>query len=347
MDIQEAVRQLPKTDLHCHLDGSLRPETMLEIARDEGVNLGTSDLDELKTKLVCGKKVKSLPTFLEAFGYTCAVLQSKEALERVAYELAEDAAKENVRYLEVRFAPMLATEKGLSPQEVVQSIRKGLERAEQAYPIQTNQIICALRNLPPEESVKVAKIAVELMSERVVAFDLAHAEWGNPPGEHAEAFRIAKEAGLGLTVHAGEDYGPPSIKEAIDLCQAQRIGHGRTLHQSPELEARVKDAWIPLECCPSSNVQIDLVPTFQDHPLKGYLEREVPLTLCTDNRLLTGIQVTDEYLRMMDAFSPSWEKVVEIARNGFRAAFVPESKRNEMLREFDEVVTRLNVETSE
>jgi adenosine deaminase len=317
----DVLRQLKKSDLHCHLDGSMRAETILDVARNEKIDLKTTDVATLRSILLCGRKVSSLPEFLRAFDITCSVLQSREAIERVAFELAEDAAKENVRILEVRYAPVLSTNHGLTMEEVVEAMQKGLKRAQAQYAIRTGIILCALRNRDPNESIDLANLAVGFKRKGVVGFDLAQAEHGNPAGKHAEAFRIASRGGLGITVHAGEDFGPESIRQAIDDCGATRIGHGLTLWQDRALEKRVIDSGIVLECCPSSNVQINLIPTFADHPLKGYLERGVKVTLNTDNRLLTGITVTDEYIRAHTKLGLTLAQLTTIADNGQRAAF--------------------------
>jgi adenosine deaminase len=331
--LTEAIEKLPKTDLHCHVDGSLRPETILDIAKKEKVDLGVSSLQELKQILVCGRRVSTLQEFLRAFKMTTPVMQTEEALERIAYELAEDAYKENVRYFEVRFTPIWCTEKGLTHEQVFLATEKGLARARKQYGIRTGIIVCAIRIFDPKISVELAHLAVSLKNKGVVGFDLAHAEKGNPPGKHAEAYRIAAKGGLGLTVHAGEDCGPESIREALDECGAMRIGHGLTLSQDPALEARIREENIPLECCPSSNVQINLVRDYADHPVRGYLQRGVRATLNTDNRLLTGINVTDEYLRCQKHLGMTWDELKTVALNGFHAAFLPEKEKAKLLGE--------------
>lgn len=318
---------LPKTDLHCHLDGSMRPETILALAARDGVALGTDDITELKRRLVCGEKVRDLPQFLQAFDITCAVLQTPHAAERIAYELAEDAHLEGVRYIEVRYSPYLMTQRGMSYDDAIRAVHRGLARAQADFGVRSGQIICALRVLDPKLSVDLALAAVRGRAYGVVGYDLAHAEKGNPPWIHAEAFRIAAEGGLGLTVHAGEAAGPDSILDAINSCKARRLGHGLTLHEDRGLEARVKAEGIAVECCPSSNVQISLIPSFDRHPLKGYLERGLLATLNTDNRLLTGIGVTDEYLRAHEHLGLTRAELVTVAENGFRAAFLDEATK--------------------
>ncbi len=332
MTLAEAIEKLPKTDLHCHLDGAIRPETILDIAKKHRLDFGSLSLNELKKRLVLGERVSSLENFLKAFDITCAVMQWGDAIERIAFELAEDSAKENVRYLEVRMAPGYRNSGNLSDADVMRSIRRGLARAEKKYPIRTNMIVCAIRIFEPSESIEMAKLAVSLKNEGVVGFDLAHAERNNPAGNHREAFEIVKKGGVHRTVHAGEDDGPQSIRQALDLCFAERLGHGLTLYQDPELEARVAREGITVECCPSSNVQISLIPSWKDHPLPRYLKNGVKATLNTDNRLLTGIRVTDEYLRAAKTFDLTWNQIKTIALNGFRGAFLPEDEKASFLK---------------
>jgi len=334
LSLKEAIRLLPKTDLHCHLDGSLRPETVLDIANEERIDIGATDIGTLRKKLVCGEKVTDLPQFLQAFDITCAVLQSKKAIERVAFELAEDAFLEGVRYIEVRYSPILMMNKGLTMDEAIHAVYLGLQRAQKKYTIRATQIICALRVLDPKVSFELAQAAIRNKKYDVVGFDLAHAEKGNLPSVHAAAFRAARQAGLHATVHAGEAAGPDSILDAINSCKAERLGHGLTLHEDRGLEERVKRENITVECCPSSNVQISLIREFQNHPIKGYLQRGVPATLNTDNRLLTGITVSDEYARAYEHLQLSWSQLVTLAENGFKAAFVNEAEKKNLLDEF-------------
>ncbi|MFH1017766.1 MAG: adenosine deaminase [Pseudomonadota bacterium] len=343
MNLREALLRLPKTDLHCHLDGSMRAETIMDIARKESVALGTDDLSELKKRLVSGRRVSTLETFLKAFKLTTPVMQTREGIERIAFELAEDAAAENVRYLEVRFTPIWCVQKGLSHREVMLAAESGLKKAEALYPIRTGLIICAIRIREPGLSMELAQLAVSLKNDGVVGFDLAHAEQGNPAKEHAEAFQFAKKNGLGITVHAGEAYGPGSISQAIKYCGAVRIGHGRTLCEDPALEQRVKELGIAIECCPSSNVQINLTPSFADHPVRGYVQRGLIATLNTDNRLLTGIRVTDEYVRCAEELHMTWEELKTTALNGFRAAFLPEDEKSALSRAAQDEMNRISL----
>jgi|JI10StandDraft_1071094.scaffolds.fasta_scaffold46149_2 adenosine deaminase len=322
MNIQDFIQQLPKTDLHCHLDGSMRVQTVHELAKEAGLSIAKLSLDELKKELVCGEKVTSLPDFLKAFKITSAVMLTENALKRIAFELVEDAAKENVRRLEIRYYPGWMTEGGLKLEQVILAVESGIEQAKKKYSIEVGTILCAIRIFSPEESEKMARLAVEMKSHGVVGFDLVHAERGNPAKNHRKAFDIAAKAGLGITVHAGEDEASWSIEDAIDYCHAQRIGHGRTLIEDEKLIQKVIDKNIAIEACPSSNVQIGLTSEFSQHPLKKLLEKGVRVTLNTDNRLLTGILVSDEYLRCHQFLGMDEKQLTQMAANGFEASFL-------------------------
>ena len=341
MNIKQALQKLPKTDLHCHLDGSMRAETVLDIAKEMNLPLATLSIEEIKAKLVCGKKVTSLPVFLDAFGITCSVMQTQKALQRIAYELVEDAAKENVRYLEIRYHPGFLCDQGLTLEQIVLSVETGIEQAKKKYAIQVGVIMCAIRIFDPKESEKLAHFSVEMKSNGIVGFDLAHAERGNPAKNHSKAFEIAAKGGLGITVHAGEDEAPWSIDEAIDFCHAQRIGHGLTLIKDEKVIQKVIQKNISIEACPSSNVQIDLIPTFKDHPIQKLFDKGVSMTLNTDNRLLTGIEVTDEYLRCNEMLGMDWKTLSQIAINGFKAAFLPSDQKKKLVDQIQKEIDQI------
>ena len=322
------IHALPKAELHVHLDGSLRPQTLIELAREYRQHLPSEDPGEI-ARYMHVTDARDLVDYLERFRITLSVMQTADALERIAYELAEDTAAENVRYLEVRFCPMLNTEGGLSSHDAVEAALRGLRRAEKDHGIRTGVIICALRSLDPQISLQMAEVAVDFQGRGVVAFDLAGAENGNPPSEHITAFQLAADANLPITVHAGEAYGTPSIHEAIHYCHARRIGHGTRLFEDPDLLRFVNDFRIPLEICLTSNVQTRAVTAAEEHPLRLYYDQGLMLNLNTDNRMMSGTTVTDEYLLAHRALGFTWEELCELAIMSFESAFLswPE-KRN-------------------
>lgn len=322
--IDEAfVRAMPKADLHCHLDGSLRISTILELAKENNVELPTTDPAELRDAVQAGKLCTDLVEYLKAFDITCKVLQTEASLERAAFELAEDAAAENVRYIEVRYAPVLHTAEGLRLDKIVQAVLDGLHRAERSYDIKTGLIICGIRNMDPEISLRMAELAIAFKNRGVVGFDLAGAEVDNPAKHHREAFYLIRNNNINVTIHAGEAYGPDSIAQAIHYCGAHRIGHGTRLRESGDLLNYVNDHRIPLEVCIKSNIQTRSAKSLASHPFKFYLDLGLRVTLNTDNRLITDTTVTDEYMLAQRQWNLSAEELGWIMENGFQSAFLP------------------------
>lgn len=331
---RETLHAWPKAELHCHLDGSMRLETMLELARASGkLSLLPSDsVDGLHEVLMGIEDGDSLEDFLVWFRYTIPLLQTREALSRAAYELAEDNARENVRYLEVRYGPVLHTEEGLSLDEVNDAVLDGLRRAEADFGIRTGLIICGLRDRYESASLQQAELAVRARDRGVVAFDLAGGEAGNPAKAHLSAFYHARNHLLGLTIHAGEAWGPDSIRQALLYNGAHRIGHGITLVEDPDLMLYVRDRQIALEVCPSSNVQTKVVESLEAHPIRMLVESGVPVTVNTDNRLFTRTSVTEELWRAHSRCGLTAAQLREVVLNGFRHAFLPWDEKQELVR---------------
>jgi adenosine deaminase len=336
----ERLLALPKAELHVHLDGSLRPETMLELARERDVTLPADEVRSLADHMLV-KDATRLEDYLERFHLTLAVMQDAEAIERIAYELAEDHALERVRYMEVRFAPVLNTEGGLTAHEVLDAALMGLARAEADFDIQTAVIVCALRSLPPTSSLEMAELAVAYADRGVCAFDVAGAEAGNPVRDHLEALRTAETAGLPITIHAGEGFGAVSIRQAVELGRAGRIGHGTRLLEDRALLASVRDAGIPLEVCLTSNVQTRVAASYAEHPLRQFVDEGLRVCLCTDNRLMSGVTLSEEYEHARDSLGCSWDELVVIARTGFEAAYAPTAVKSRLLSRFDAEMTYL------
>jgi adenosine deaminase len=337
---RERLLALPKPELHVHLDGSVRPRTMVELARERGVPLPTLDPDELGRRMVA-TDTRSLEDYLLRFQLILSVMQDRPALERIAYELAEDNASEGVRWLEARYCPALNTRAGLSLADAVEGTLDGLARAEAELPIRTGVILCALRDHDPAESSAIAEVGVAYRERGVVGFDLAGPERGYPAAAHRDAFRTAAAGGLGITVHAGEADGPESIEQALDDCGAQRIGHGTRLRQDAALLHRVRDRQIPLEVCITSNVQTGAAASAAEHPVRAYYDAEVAVTLNTDNRLVSGTTVTDEYWIAHRELGFGWSEIVEIARTGFRSAFLPDAGKAALLERVERELAQL------
>lgn len=323
---RDVLRRLPKPELHCHLDGSLRPATLAELAGECGLRLPSSAPEDV-ARMMCVTDAATLDEYLTRFEYTIAVLQSEAALERVAYELVEDARADGVRYIEVRNAPLLNTERGLTADAVVEATVCGLERGEREFGVTARFIVCALRHLSPESSLEQARLAVAHKDRGVVGFDLAGGEAGNPASDHAAAFRYAREHDLAVTVHAGEGDGADSIRQAVHDCGANRIGHGARLFEDPSLAQYVNDRRIALEMCPTSNVQTRAVRSYAEHPFREYFAKGMNVTLNTDNRLMSGTTLTDEYLHAANEMGFTVADLSLVALNGFASAFVPWDER--------------------
>jgi adenosine deaminase len=329
----ETLRRLPKTDLHLHLDGSLRPRTVWELAQEQGVRLPAKSAADLARKLVAGPQVKSLGDYLKTFDITLSVLQVPDALERVSYELAEDCAAENVRHMEVRYSPILHQAKGLRLPAILEPVLAGLKRAERDFRLSTGVIICGMRNISPRRSLELARLAVAYKDRGVVAFDLAGEEKDHPARDHRRAFRLVADANLASTVHAGEGFGPPSIAQALHDCGAHRIGHGTRLREDTGLLHYVNDHRIPLEVCLTSNVQTRTVKSLKDHPFRLYLDMGLRVTLNTDNRTVSNTNLTKEYALATRAFRLSPYQVKRILVGGFKSAFLPYAEKARLLRQ--------------
>lgn len=325
-DIREVIRRLPRTDLHLHLDGSLRPQTMIELADAYGIALPRPDAAALGAYMHV-TDARDLVDYLARFDITVSLMQTADALERIAYELVEDCAAENLRYIEVRFAPWLNTKGGLSEEEVLDAVLAGLQRGRQDFGTRSGVIVCSLRHRPPNESLRSAQAAVAFKDRGVVAYDLAGPEDGHPPTQHQLAFDYAATNNLGITIHAGEAYGPASIREAVHRCHARRLGHGTRLHEDQDLMDFVNDFRIPIEICLTSNVQTRVTPEFAEHPLRLYYDYGLVVTLCTDNRLMSATTVTDEYMRAHEHLGFDATELAEIALMGFESAFLPHAEK--------------------
>jgi adenosine deaminase len=331
---RERLLRLPKAELHVHLDGSLRPATLIELARERGVELPALDADSLALRMVVTDAV-DLEGYLERFSLTLAVMQDAEAIERIAYELAEDHALQSVCWLEVRFCPGLCRAGGLAAEAVLDAALAGLERARREHGIPSAVIVTALRSLESASSCEMAELAVAYRDRGVCAFDLAGAEKGHPVRDHVDAVRIARAGGLPLTIHAGEGFGPASIREAVELGHAARLGHGTRLGEDSALLEHVRAAGIVLEVCLTSNVQTRVVASYTDHPARMYFDAGVRVSLCTDNTLMSGVTLTDEYEKAQSLLGFSWNELVQVARMGFEGAFAPQETKRELLATFE------------
>ncbi len=325
------IKRMPKTDLHVHLDGSIRIDSLIELARKQNIDLPSSLPKNLKSILVPGIKCRSLEDYLKPFEIILTILQEEEALARVAYELAEDSAKENVWYLEVRYSPVLHTRRGMKLTTIIDAVLTGLRQAERRYNIKTGVIICGMRNISPATSIILADLAVAYKNRGIVGFDLAGMEENYPAKHHREAFYRILNNNINCTAHAGEAYGPDSIHQALHYCGAHRIGHGTRLKEDGDLLNYVNDHRIPLEVCITSNVQTKAVPSFDQHPLKFYYDFGLRVTINTDNRLVSDTTVTRELVLAAKYAQLNMADLKTIIVAGFKSAFLPMREKAIML----------------
>ena len=342
---RELVHRAPKVLLHEHLDGGLRPVTVLELAREAGYeDLPADEPGPLADWFFEGAARGTLPLYLEGFRHTIAVMQTEQALERVAYEFIEDMALDGVVYAEVRFAPHFHTAGGLGLDAVMASVLRGLRRGREDHGVHYGLIVCAMRNQSKKLSLKLAELAVAYRERGCVGFDLAGEEAGHPAKEHLKAFQYALRMNFSITVHAGESFGPESIWQALQYCGAHRLGHGTRLIEDivvyegkviklGSLAQYVLDKRVPIEVCLSSNVHTGAAPSMAEHPFRTYLDQGYRVTLNTDNRLMSRTSMTDEYMLAVNEFGCSLADLERLSINGIKSCFQHYDRRVEMLYE--------------
>ncbi len=344
MKLDEAtLRALPKALLHEHLDGVLRPKTLVELAKESKyTKLASYDPQTLAEWFHRGASRGSLAQYLEGFAHTIAVMQTDEALERVAYEQVEDLQQDGVVYFETRFAPLFHTKKGLNHHQVVSAVLKGLERGRKKFGVPSGLILCAMRNMPASRSLEMAELAVEFRERGVEGFDLAGEEGGYPPKKHIHAFHYIQRQNFNITIHAGEGYGKESIWQAIQYCGAHRIGHGTRLIDDivisdgkvvklGQLAQYVLDKRIPLEICLLSNVHTGASPSLAEHPFKVFYQERFRVTLNTDNRLMSNTSMTREFQAATETFGLTLDDLEKITINAMKSAFIPYAGRCEII----------------
>jgi adenosine deaminase len=337
---RELLRRLPKAELHCHLDGSLRPETMLDLGREFDRPMPAPDADSLREYMTVDD-ARNLEDYLERFAITLSVMQTEPALERIAYELAEDAARDGVRYIEVRYAPVLNVREGLSLEQAVEAPLRGLARAEAAHGIKGRVIVTAIRNMAPSVSRELAELAVAYRHRGVVGFDLAGGEAGNPATAHRGAFEYARGNDLACTCHAGEGDGADSIRQAVHVCGVHRIGHATRLIEDTSLTDYCNDRRIALEICLTSNIQTRVADSYASHPFREYYDRGLNVVLNTDNRLMSGVTLTDEYMHAAEALDFDFDELARVALNGFESCFLPFEERMQLVAEVQREIAAL------
>lgn len=323
--------EIPKIELHCHIDGSIRPSTILDIAVRENMDIPTTDLNEFLEYVRAPKECNSLNEYLQRFGYPNMVMQSKENIERITYEVMVDAHNDNIKYIELRFAPLLHMNKGLTADEVIESSISGISKATKEFGIIGNLILCCMRHEDPSRSILLVEIAKKYLNRGVVAIDLAGNEHDFAPELHSEAFDLAKEYGFNITIHAGETGKSENIIKSINLLHASRIGHGVNCMDNADALNLVKKKHITLEMCPTSNIQTKAVTSYGNHPIATFHKDGVNVNISTDNRTVSNITLTGEYeiLSNIDFFDHDDYKSIYL--NSVNASFA-DAKTKEALK---------------
>ena len=338
MTTENIIRDVPKVLLHDHLDGGLRPQTIIELADEHGYKkLPTKDPEELAKWFHRGANKGNLVEYLQGFEHTCGVMQTKDSLERVAYEMMEDMKKDGVCYVETRFAPVFHTQKGLYYEDTVNAVLKGLERGKKDFDVGFGLIICGMRNM--KNTLDFAELAVNFRNQGVVGFDLAGEEGGYPPKKHIDAFQFIERANFNITIHAGEAFGKESIWQAIQWCGAHRIGHATHLMEDftfdkngnvlsfGELAQYILDKRIPLEICLLSNVHTGAVDKIENHPFGILFKEKFRVIINTDDRLMSDTTMTKEFQLAIKHFNLSFDDVEKLTINAMKSAFIHYNER--------------------
>ena len=336
MVTEEMIKRIPKVELHDHLDGGVRPETIVELAKEYKVELPTNDPVDLAEWLCRGANRKSLRLYLEGFGIALSVMQTPEALERIAREALEDLAADNVVYAEIRFAPVLHLSDKMNLESVVRSVLRGLEEGKKKTGVEYGLLLCTMRS--QTVSLETAELAVSFREKGVVGFDLAGDEYGHPPKKHLDAFEYIRRKNFNITIHAGEAFGMESIWQAIQYCGAHRIGHatrliedmmvhGTRIEKMGSLSSFIRDKRIPMEVCLSSNVHTGVASSFDEHPFPIYYRNNFRVFLCTDNRLMSNTTLGKELYLAVKHYNLTLRDLEKMTINAMKSSFIHHDER--------------------
>lgn len=325
------IEDMPKIDLHYHLDGGLRPQTVIDIAKKEDIDIPAKDAAGITPYLTVGDNCKSLTEYLEKFDLPLKCLQSPYSQQRAAKEAVEDAAAQNEKYIEVRFAPALMTKAGQSISSVTANVAKGLKEGERLTGVKAQAILCCMRHQDVKTNIEVVKAANEFLGKGVCAVDLAGDEADFPPQLHREAFRLAKSYGVPVTIHAGEAGGAENIYESIVNLGAVRIGHGIRLKEDKNVFNLVRQKGTALEICVTSNVQTKAAPSFESHPIREYFDAGLTVTVNTDNTTVSNTNLSREFHILADKYGFSHAEMKQLVLNAAKSAFLNEAEKKELI----------------
>lgn len=330
-------KSLPKVELHCHLDGSVRPETIIDISKEEGIDIPSMNLEVIKKKVIAPWECSSLNEYLDKFTLPLSVMQSRKSLKRIAYELIEDASNENVKYIEIRFAPLFHMEEGLSIKEIIESVLSGISDGEKDFDIKGNLILSCLRNMPTERVYDVIEAGREYIGKGVAAVDLCGPEEEGFVEKFIEPIELAREYGYKITIHAGETGIGKNVLQAVKMLHAQRIGHGVFINNCKEAYNIVKEKNIFLEMCPTSNIQTKAVSSLKDHPIYKFYKDGIKVTINTDNRTVSNTNMCNECRIIEEEFHMSFEDYKNIYYYSIDAAFTDDETKNKLKKYIEQI----------
>lgn len=323
-------KKLPKIELHCHLDGSVRPQTIIDLANMKNIDIPSKNIHEIKNMMVAPKDCKSLDEYLKRFELPGLIMQDEDSLERIAFELMKDASRENIVYIEIRFAPLLHINKGLTTKQVIESVLKGIKKAESIYDIKGNLILSCMRTMSVESSYNVIEAGKEYLNNGVVAIDLCSSENKQFCEKFEEPIALARSYGYRVTIHAGETGIGENVYDAIALLKAERIGHGVFIKDCEKAYNLVKKNNVTLEMCPTSNLQTKAIKNIENYPLNNFHKDGIKVSLNTDNRTVSDIDLTNEYNIIFNNFEMSEDDYKTIYLNSVEASFADESTKNKL-----------------
>ncbi len=321
------INKLPKIELHCHLDGSVRVDTIIDIAKKEGIKLDSYKRCDIEKLVQVPNDCTSLNEYLKRFDLPNKVMQSSENIKRITFELLEDAQKENIKYIEIRFAPLLHLQKGLSIEEVIQSAIDGINQAQRIYDIKGNIILSCMRNMSEDDAILLIEKGRKFLNKGVVAIDLAGPEEEGFANKYKRAIELARSYGYNITIHAGEAASAQNVIDAINILKAQRIGHGVRIKDMKDAYDLVKKTGVVLEMCPTSNIQTKAIESLNKYPLYDFYKDGIKLSINTDNRTVSNIDLSNEIKVISDEFNMSKEKYKDIYLNTIDAIFADESTK--------------------
>lgn len=322
---RDLVKKLPKVELHCHLDGSIRPQTLRKIADQQEIPLPT-DNEQLNALLVAPENCHDLNEYLERFDLVLTCLQTEAALQTAAFDIISQAAEENIKYIEVRFAPSLHTEKGLSLPKIITAVLAGLNEGEKQFGVKSNALLCGMRHEELQSIEQIVHLADTFKQSGIVGFDLAGNEVDFPPYTFEETLDLVNHLDIPLTLHAGECGCGKNVADAVKL-GAKRIGHGIALKDTPEYFSLLQQNNVLVEMCPTSNFQTKTVTSLAEYPFKTFLDAGINICINTDNRTVSGTTLTDEYMKLHEWYDITYQDMETLNHNAVNGAFIPDSEK--------------------